>query len=166
MSYFLFGSFDVSQSKSFMQVTKSYGERKNVYFWFDEEITCYQDLPKMCLEQNSCGNVRFAVTSFAQKYNSSDLLFPYDQYTAEELFRDRTREYFCQCCRNHLNTLFECLRKLMEVSALSGFEIFVVEGYDDAFQRKSCTLDEMKEDILLQIEAASFIDSCIYQIHL
>ncbi len=77
-----------------------------------------------------------------------------------------SREILYQCCRNNLNTLFDCLQKLMEVSTLSRLEIFVVEGYDDAFQRKRCTLNEMKEDILIQIETTSFIDSCIYQIHL
>ena len=44
-------------------------------------------------------------------------------------------------------------------------EIFVVEGYDDIFERKNCTLKEMEEDLLYQIETESFIDSCIYQIH-
>jgi hypothetical protein len=43
-------------------------------------------------------------------------------------------------------------------------EIFVAEGYDDGFERKKCTLDEMKKDLLSQIEKTSFIDSCIYQI--
>ena len=166
MSYFLFGSFDVSHNQRLIQNMKLYGEKRGVYFWFDDEITFYQDLPKMCFEQNSCGNVRFALTSFNQKYNSSDLLFPHNKYTTEELFQDRSRECFCQCCRNNLNILFDCLQNLMEASTLSCLEIFVVEGYDDVFQRKRCTLNEMKEDLLIQIETTSFIDSCIYQIHI
>lgn len=165
MSYFIFGSFDLNQNKSSLQDVKIFGKRKDVYFWFDEEITFYNDIARMCLEQNSCGNMQFALTSFNQKYNSSDLLFPYDKYTNEELFKDKSREFFCQCCHNNLNIVFDCLKKFMEVSNPSHLEIFVTEGYDDAFQRKRCTLSEMKEDLLSQIEAASFIDSCIYQIH-
>lgn len=162
MSYFMFGSFDCSQNKNWMQDIKAYGERKAVYFWFDEEIAFYGDLDRMCCEQNSFGNVRFTCTSFHQKYNSSDLLFPYDKYTSEELSRDK--KYFRQCCEDNLNIVYECLKKLMEVSELSSLEIFVTEGYDDIFGRKRCTLNEMKEDLLSQMEAASYIDSCIYQI--
>lgn len=165
MSYFMFGSFDLSQNKSRIQDVKLYGKTKDVYFWFDEEITFYSDIAKMCFEQSSFGNVRFALTSFNQKYNSSDLLFPYDKYTNEELFEGNSREYFYQCCRNNLNIVYDCLKRLMEISNPSCLEIFVVEGYDDVFQKRRCTLDEMKEDLLSQIESTSFIDSCIYQIH-
>ena len=165
MSYFIFGSFDLYENKNSLQDVKSYGEKKDVYFWYDEEITFYKDIVKMCIEQNSYGNVKFALTSFNRKYNSSDLLFPYDKYTNEELFKDKSRKYFCQCCENNLRIVFDCLGKLVEISAPFHLEIFVVEGYDDIFERKNCTLKEMEEDLLYQIETESFIDSCIYQIH-
>lgn len=165
MSYFIFGSFDLCENKNSLQDVKSYGEKKGVYFWYDEEITFYKDITQMCVEQNSYGNVKFALTSFNQKYNSSDLLFPYDKYTNEELFKDKSRKYFCQCCKNNLKIVFDCLAKLMEIAIPSRLEIFVVEGYDNVFKRKDCTLREMEEDLLYQIETESFIDSCIYQIH-
>ncbi len=165
MSYFIFGSFDLELNLNILQDIRTYGKRKNVYFWFNEEITFYKDITRMCIEQNSCGNVQFALTSVEQKYNSSDLLFPYDKYTNEELFRDKKREYFRQCCENNLNIVFDCLERLIEIAAPSHLEIFVVEGYDDVFQRKICTLNEMREDLLCQVEQASFIDSCIYQIY-
>lgn len=166
MSYFLFGSFNVNQNKMFIQNIKLYGEKNGVYFWFDDEVIFYQDITKMCFEQNSLGNVKFALTSFNQKYNSSDLLFPYDKYTVNDLFKDNSREFFYNYCENNLDILFDCLHKLMEVSTLSHLEIFVVEGYDDTFQRKTCSLDKMKEDLLIQIENSFFINSCIYQINI
>lgn len=60
--------------------------------------------------------------------------------------------------------VFDCLKNLTEVLNPLRMEIFVAEGYDDGFERKKCTLDEMKKDLLSQIEKTSFIDSCIYQI--
>lgn len=135
---------------------------KDVYFWFDEEITFYNDIIKMCFEQNSFGEVKFAITSVNQKYNSSDLLFPYDKFSHEQL---KDKEYFSKCCRNNLKITIDCLRKLIEIPTLSNLEIFVVEGYDINFKRKRCTLNQMKEDLLFQIELERYIDSCIYEIH-
>lgn len=165
MSYFIFGSFDLIQNKRSLQDVKRYGKQRDVYFWFDEEITFYKDILQMCMEQKSCGKVKFALTSFNQKHNSSDLLFPYDKFTNEELFKDKSRKVFCQCCKNNLSIVFDCLQNLIEISTPTHLEIFVVEGYDDAFQRKIYTLNEMEEDLLRQIETDAFIDSCIYQIH-
>ncbi len=164
MSYFLFGSFHATQDKHCLEDVKSYGKQNDVYVWFDDEITFYREIATMCAEQHSCGTVRFALTSFRQKYNSSDLLFPYDKYTNDEFFQDQSRVSFCRCCRSNLDIVWDCLRKLMELAAPSCLEIFVVEGYDDVFQRKPCTFDEMKEDLLAQIETG-FVDSSIYQIH-
>ncbi len=71
-----------------------------------------------------------------QKYNSSDLLFPYDKYTDNELFKDNSREFFYNCCENNLKILFDCLYKLMEVSKLSHLEVFVVEDMIIPFKEK------------------------------
>ena len=164
MSYFIFGSFNFGENKSRLQDVKNYCKRKDVYFWIDEEIKFYNDVGLMCFEQSSFGNVKFALTSFNQKYNSSDLLFPYDKYTEEDLFQDKSGKYFRECCERNLNIVFDCLEQLTKISSLFCLEIFVVEGYDDVFQRKRCTWNEMKKDLLYQIQTASFIDSCIYQI--
>lgn len=163
MSYFLFGSFD-SKYKQLTQSIKSYGNKKNVYFYFNEEINFYKDILRMCDEQNLRREMIFAMTSDNQPCNSSDLLFPYDKFTNEELFKDPTRNYFKKCCRDNIEILFDCLQRLMEIFCPKQISIFVVEGYDTDFQKKKCTLMEMKQDLLRQIEANSFIDSCIYEI--
>lgn len=43
-------------------------------------------------------------------------------------------------------------------------EIFIVEGYDDNFQKKRLNVDKAKSDLLLQIEDYMSINSCIYYI--
>ena len=163
MSYFMFGSLDSAKDKKKIQNVKAYGNERNVYFWFDDEITFYKDIQRMCTEQKSQGTILFAITSLNQHQNSSDLLFPYDKYSNEELFSDKSRKQFKKCCSDNLNIVFDCLKNLTETLNPLRMEIFVVEGYDDSFERRKCTLDEMKKDLLSQIEMTSFIDSCIYQ---
>ena len=165
MSYFLFGGFNNKLSKQTIQSLKLYGNNRDVYFWFNEEINFYEDIHKMYHEQEIKKNCKFALTSKNQFHNSSDLLFPYDKYSNEKLFSDPTREYFKKCCENNINILFDCLKRLIELPNLDQIDILVVEGYDNNFIRKKCTLEEMRDDLLLQIEKTSFfINSCIYQI--
>lgn len=162
MSYFLFGSFDSTKEPENFQDLKAYGTERNIYFWFDGEITFYEDIQRMCQEQKSGGTVKFAITSFGQRYNSSDLLFPYDKYS--ERLAGQSMEDFHECCRENLKLVFDCCEQLIAILEPMQLEIFVVEGYDDAFQRKRCSLDEMQEHLLMQIETTSFMDSCIYEI--
>lgn len=118
----------------------------------------------MLIEQKSKGSIKFAVTSENQPYNSSDVLFPFDKFTNEVLFADESRDTFKRCCRNNIDLLFDCLKKLAGLFHIKQGEIFVVEGYDDAFQNKVCSVDEMKRDLLLQIVDEVSIDSCIYHV--
>lgn len=164
MSYFLFGSFDSLKEKQVIQNIKDYGKKKGVFFWFNEEINFYEDIFRMCNEQHSKKDILFTITSSNQPYNSSDLLFPYDKFTNEELFSDISGTYYKECCKNNIKILFDCLEKLLKLFQPNKIDIFVVEGYDTDFKRKKCTLTEMKMDILVQIETESFIKSCIYEL--
>lgn len=40
--------------------------------------------------------------------------------------------------------------------------MFVVEGYDNVFHKKVCGIEELKQDMLCQIEENMSVDSCIY----
>jgi hypothetical protein len=165
MSYFLFGTFNTLYDKKLFQQVKTYGQEKDIYVWFNEEITFYNDIQRMLEEQNSNGNIKFAITSINQPCNSSDVLFPFDKFTNEVLFADESRSFFRKCCRENLEILFSFLKKMIEVLYIKQEEIFIVGGYDDIFQKKMCSIDEMKKDILLQVEEKVFIDSCIYYVH-
>ena len=162
MSYFLFGTFNASWDEKKLQQVKTYGKNKNIYIWFNEEIDFYKDIYSMLNEQNSKGKIKFAITSENQPCNSSDVLFPFDKFTNEVLFEDETRGFFKKCCRENIDILFDCLKKMFDMLHIVQCEIFIVEGYDDVFQRKMCSLDEMKRDILGQIEESADIVSCIY----
>lgn len=164
MSYFLFGSFNLIYDKKILQQVKSYASKKNVYIWFSKEITFYKEIQRMLEEQKSDGNIIFAITSENQPRNSSDVLFPFDKFASDVLFADESRNFYKQCCRNNIDILFDCLKNLMGSLHIRQAEIFVVEGYDDIFRRKECNLDEMKKDLLYQIEEKSFINSCIYHV--
>ena len=91
----------------------------------------------MLIEQESKGNTKFVITSKNQPCNSSDVLFPFDKYTNEVLFADKSRNFYKKCCRENIDILFDCLKNLINLLHIKQIEIFVVEGYDDNFRRKS-----------------------------
>lgn len=162
MSYFLFGVFNTTDDKKLLQQVKLQAKERNVYIWFDEDITFYDEIQRMLREQAVEGNVSFAVTSKNQPHNSSDLLFPFDKFSNEELFADKSREFYKKCCQNNLAILFNCLDELVHLLNIEQMKIFVVEGYDDNFQKKICNMEELKEDLLYQIENFAYINSCMY----
>lgn len=164
MSYFMFGTFYASCNKKVMQDVKSYGKERGTYIWFNEEITFYKEIQRMLIEQKARGNVSFAITSENQPYNSNDVLFPFDKFTDESLFSDITGGYYKQRCRDNIEVLFQCLNKLFVSFHAIQCEIFIVEGYDDNFQKKRMNVDKVKRDLLLQIEDYMSINSCIYYI--
>lgn len=104
------------------------------------------------------------MTSRNQPNNSDDLLFPYDKYTNEQLFADKTREYFSQCCKENLKILFWYLKEMIQRLQPKLFDVFITEGYDCDFIKKSITLDEMEFDIQQQVLTSFSIESCVYQI--
>jgi hypothetical protein len=162
MSYFLFGTFNEIFDQDMQEKVKKYGESEQLYIWFNEEITFYEEINRMLLEQGAKGNTIFAITSVNQRYNSDDVLFPFDKYSNEILFADKSRKFYKKCCQENLEILFTFFKKLKELSQTIQMKIFVVEGYDDMFFSKSCTLDEMKKDLLYQIEEKASINSYIY----
>ena len=159
---FLFGSFNSVHDRELLEQVKSYTSEKNIYIWFNEEITFSKEIHEMLEEQKSDGNVKFAITSENQPCNSSDVLFPFDKFSSDVLFEDKSRNFYKQCCMDNINVLFDCLKNLKDSLHVEQAEIFVVEGYDDIFQKKVCNIDELKQDLLSQIENNVSIESCIY----
>ena len=166
MSYFLFGSFRTTYDEELVQQVKLYGSNNDIYIWFNEEITFYKEIQRMLEEQESEGDIIFAITSKNQPHNSNDVLFPFDKVDNEVLFADESRSIYKKYCEENLDILFECLNTLIQLLGIRQLEIFVVEGYDVTFQKKICDLDAVKIDLLCQIENKVFIDSCIYYISL
>ncbi|WP_138305825.1 MULTISPECIES: hypothetical protein [unclassified Clostridium] len=165
MSHFIFGCFksDVVVPQIADELKKM-AQKKEVFIWFDNEIDFYSEISKMAKEQGGKGKVLFALTSRNQPCNSDELLFPYDKYTNEQLFADKTREYFSQCCQENLEILYWCLKEMVQRLRPKLFEVFITEGYDCDFTRKNITLDEMMLDIQQQVLTSFSIESCVYQI--
>ena len=42
------------------------------------------------------------------------MLFPFDKFTNEALFLDKSRDFFKKCCRDNIDILFDCLNKLID----------------------------------------------------
>lgn len=164
MSYFLFGAFNSVNNVKKLQQIKANGLENDIYIWFDEEITFYKDIQRMLTEQKAKGKIRFAITSKNQMYNSSDLLFPFDKYESKVMFADGSGELYRRCCRDNLNILFDFLDNMFKAIYMEQVEIYIVEGYDVAFHKKVCVIEEMKEDILWQVEHTQNIDSSIYYV--
>ena len=158
----MFGSINGVKNKGTLQQIKNYAKEKSIYIWFDEEITFYDEIYRMLNEQKTMGNITFAITSKNQPCNSSDVLFPFDKYDSKVLFSDETRTFFKRCCRENINILFECLDKLIVLCQTSKGEIFVVEGYDNEFEKIECSLKEVKENIIMQIEDKIAVNSITY----
>lgn len=116
----------------------------------------------MLTEQKAKGKIRFAITSKNQMYNSSDLLFPFDKCESKIMFAEGSGELYRRCCRDNLNILFNFLDNMFKAFYMEQVEIYIVEGYDVAFHKKVCSIEEMKEDILWQVEHTQNIDSSIY----
>lgn len=162
MSYFLFGTFNAIYNEDMLQQIKASAKEKGIYIWFNDEKEIYNEIQRMLMEQKSKGNTKFVITSQYQPYNSSDVLFPFDKFESDVLFADKSRSFYKECCKENLDILFECFKNLFNSLNASQMEIFVVEGYDDNFSRKICNIDEVKRDLLFQIENELSIKSCIY----
>lgn len=164
MSYFLFGTFSAIYNETMLQQIKASGKERGIYIWINDEIVIYKEIQRMLIEQKSKGNIKFVITSQYQPYNSSDVLFPFDKFESDVLFADKSRDFYKKCCKDNIDILFECLENLFNSLNVFQMEIFVVEGYDDNFSRRICNMDEMKRDLLCQIENELSIKSCIYSI--
>lgn len=162
MSYFLFGTFDALVEQRKIDKLKISGKEKGIFIWFNEEITCYSEIQRMLKEQKSNGKIAFSITSMNQPHNSNDVLFPFDKFSSEELFSDKSRTCFKKISESNLNTLFEYLYEMTTLLEPKNFEMFVVEGYDDSFQRKEMDLSQIRNEMLEQIVKTVAIESCIY----
>lgn len=165
MSYFLFGTFSAMYNKEMLRQIKACGKEKDIYIWFNDEIVFYEEIQRMLMEQKSEGNTKFAITSKYQPHNSSDVLFPFDKFSSDVLFSDKSRSFYKKCCQDNIKRLFDCIQNLVNSLNISQINIFVVEGYDDDFQKKICSMDEMKRDLLFQIENKLSVESSIYYVN-
>ncbi|MCM1386778.1 MAG: hypothetical protein NC231_05595 [Bacillus sp. (in: Bacteria)] len=165
MSYLLFGSFNASQNEKILKELNRYIKRGDIYIWFNKEINFNNDIQRMLEEQNSNGNIQFLVTSMNQPHNSDDLLFPFNKVRKEVLFADKTGEYYRIHCKYNINALFNGLYMMKKLYNMKDWEIFVVEGYNNIFQKTECNLAGMREDLLMQIEDKISIAPHIYCIN-
>jgi len=167
MSHIIFGDCTLSDcGREKIKELKRYSWGFDVYYWFEEEITFYPDVLVMLKENDRKGNlIKFCITSKNQKYNSEDLLLPYDKYTKEELFPDENdRVIFEELCGNNLDILFDTLSYFLKELKPKRLRIFVTEGYDCEFEVVRCDLKSMLKRIREQSIAYSMIDSTIYEL--
>jgi hypothetical protein len=166
MSYFIFGTFVLDEfSERAIQDVKQAFLDKELILHINKELEFSSDINKMLLEHDSDFSTKFCITSFNQKFNSQDILFPFDKYTREELFpngEDRTR--FEELCAVNLKILKDAIAKAIEIIQLTSVRIFVAEGYDTEFKIVKCNLEAMFEEILSQVKNSFFLTSTIYEI--
>lgn len=93
MSHIIFGDFHKSiMSEETINKIKKELYFDNILIYFDKEINFNKEVVQMLAENfNIYNNRKFCITSISQKYNSEDLLFPYDIYSQEDLFPDGGR---------------------------------------------------------------------------
>lgn len=168
MSHIVFGYFDCHLdilTQSIQGELKKIGKNKNILIHFHNELHFYSAILKIIEEQNIQSNNVFALTSLNQPTNSDDLLFPYDKYTNDELFLDRTRNKFCKYCNENLDILFSYLREIIYILNIKSFNLIITNGYSDNFIKKNVNLEEIQMDVYNQILTGFSIESCMYIIN-
>jgi hypothetical protein len=167
MSHIVFGDFKATE-EAILSFRKKLIESisNDVLFWCDEEIYFYPDIHRM-IEENNSGDRKhtFCVTTESQTRNSEGLLFPYANYSQEELFPNGTdRSVFDEKCREILSKLLDVLRLLNSVDGIDEVRLFVTEGYDDAFEEKNTTIDELENVLLEEVRSSYSVDSSIFNL--
>lgn len=167
MSHILFGDFfsEKTDSLSKEKIRAKLAE-DDVYIFFDEQMNFYNDVFQMLAENKSNNsNTSFCLTSINQKYNSDDLLYPFDKYGEDELFPDGTegdREWYEQLCLQNLTQLQNSVTKILEFLEVKFFRIFITDGYDTELDVCCCTIEEMIKDIYRQVTEDIGLNSKIY----
>lgn len=167
MSHFLFGDFSTCMHDKLL--TKKLREQlhaSGVLLYLDDEIDFCQDI-RIMLRENACQNQRcFILATELQRYNSDDLLFPYEKYSEEYLFpAGNDRSTFNRACLENLKTLEWSLSTIIDVYQASFFRVFVVDGYDDEFEIRTCDISQMMDDIANQVERSLSLNSVIYRVN-
>jgi hypothetical protein len=165
LSHFFFGDFSTHYFNSTrIDAIKSHASKKNIYFWFDEEIDFYDSIHLMLKEHSKTG-ISFCITSKLQPTNSADLLEPFDKYEQTELFPNGDdRTVFEAKCKENLDLLYDVLKVFCRLLEPEKLRIFVTVGYDVEFMTKRCTLETMMADILDQVCNTIGVDSTIFEI--
>ncbi len=165
MSHMLFGDFNYKVDNEQKNSLKRYLESMNILLFFDEEVGEFEEVSQMLNENEKGYKGRFCITSVLQKYNSDDILFPYDKYSNVDLFPNGDdRRHFEELCYNNLMILQNVIETMEQKLDIDTLRIFVVEGYDTNFVVKDCNIYQMINSLYLQVKESFFLESYIYQI--
>ncbi|MCI8670034.1 MAG: hypothetical protein HFI34_11045 [Lachnospiraceae bacterium] len=165
MSHMLFGDFNYKADKEQKYSLKRNMESNKILLFFDEEVENFKEVTQMLNENTKGYNSRFCITSVLQKYNSDDILFPYDKHSDEDLFPNGDdRKHFEKLCYNNLKILQNVIETMKQKLDIDILRIFVVEGYDTNFVLEDCNIYQMINSIYLQIKESFFLESSIYKI--
>lgn len=167
MSHIIFGDFIRKSIDKHME-----NELKNallldgILVYLNEEVDFNTDVIRMLKENSIDSNHKlFCITSIEQKYNSENLLFPYDNYSEDELFPDKEdRVVFEKVCFKNLQLLDKGIKKLRDILLPEKLRIFITMGYDDNFTTLKCTQEAMIEDIGKQVITSFNLESKIYEL--
>lgn len=167
MSHIIFGDFTIDSINQHMEIElKNALLLEGILVYLNEEVDFNIDVVKM-LKENSINlnNEVFCITSVEQKYNSEDLLFPYDNYAEDELFPNgEDRVMFEKICLDNLQPLNKGIKKLRDILQPKNLRIFVTMGYDNNFRIIKCSQESMIEDIGKQVITSFNLESKIYEL--
>ncbi len=167
MSHIIFGDFNKDLVNQHMKNELKYALLLNgILIYLNEEVNFDTDVERM-LKENSINLNKgvFCITSADQKYNSEDMLFPYDNYSEDELFPNgEDRTMFEKICFDNLQTLNKGIIKLRDILQPKNLRIFVTVGYDDNFKILKCSQNAMIEDIGKQVITSFNLESKIYEL--
>ena len=167
MSHIIFGDFYArNNNRKNINQLKEKLFLSDVLFLNGNEISFSADIERMLKENvNTTTNMFFCLTTTKQKYNSDDLLFPYNKYSEEELFPNgENRDEFERKCFENLKIYQDSINNIIHMLSVIEMRIFITEGYDNKFEVMRCNnVEEMVEDIKKQVHNFFSLESKIYR---
>ncbi len=168
MSHIVFGECNAT-NKAIELFREKISQINNneILFWSGDGVNSHSEIHQMINENGGRkGNHIFYFTTINQPPNSDGLLFPYEKYSQKELFPDNNdRIFFEKKCQEVLSKFIEIIEIMLYTTDIDNIRIFIAEGYDNEFNEKKCTTNEMMKHLLQEIKTSFSIDSVIYKLY-
>ncbi len=108
----------------------------------------------------------FTITSQSQPYNSESIIYPYDDYSHEELFPmgDDNVDRFLEICKTKLTALKKILNTLFEQFEPDEIFIIVSDGDDDGYEVLNCNVEQFIDELYRQVKKTGIYKSQTYRV--
>ena len=161
MSYLISGAFNLKKSESYT-LNDIMIDDCIISFQEDESVI-HSFLSK---GQSDGKSIVFSITSKSQKFYSENILYPYDDYSHEELFPmgDDNVDRFLEICKAKLIALKKVITSFVEQFELAEFIITISDGDDEEYEVFDCNIEQLINELYQQVEKNGIYKTLSYRI--